>query len=389
MGVLYRKQKKYPQALTWYQSALKMRQKLPSHYNIAESRSGLSSTYLALDQFDESIRQAQEILRYKEEHQSLSQQMSAYYLMSKAYEKKTDYKKSLHYHKEYKVMSDSIYQRDMLSEIADKDALYQGAKKDKEIAKLDAVNLISQGKIKNRNRVILYSSIALVIISLLLFSLYRLLEKVSKQKLQLEGLVTEKDLLLREIHHRVKNNLQLVSSLLTMQGRSIDNESAIEAINDGKNRVRTMALIHQDLYNKNNITGIGVKKYVERLTQELFSTYNIDKNKITLHKRIDDIELDIDALVPLGLIINELITNSLKYAWPTKVLGNLYVSLIKSNDTITLTIKDDGIGFDPSIVREDSFGSTLISALTLQLNGEYNLNTKKGTEVIINFQTEK
>ncbi len=388
MGVLYRKQKQYSKALRWYTKALHLRQKLPSHYNIAESRSGLSSTYLALNQYDEAIKQANEILRYKEEHQSLSQQMSAYSLLSKAYEKKGAYRKALAFHKEYKIMSDSIYQRDMLSEIADKDALYQGAKKDKEITKLDAENLISQSKIKNKNKIILFGGIALGIISILLFSLYHLLKKVSIQKNKLQILVKEKDILLREIHHRVKNNLQLVSSLLTMQGRSIDNESAAQAINEGKNRVRTMALIHQDLYNKENITQIGIKQYVEKLTRELYTTYSLEENKIKLHHKIDDIELDIDALVPLGLIINELITNSLKYAWPNNENGNLFIELYKLNNTITLIIKDDGVGFDPKSIKSESFGSTLISALTLQLDGKYIYRNINGSEVTITFKTK-
>lgn len=383
MGVLRRKQGKYEEALKWYQSSLRIREELPSHYNIAESRSGLSATYLALGQFDEAIKQAQEVLRHKEDHQSLSQQISAYSHMAKAYEKKGNYKEAISYQKEYKIMSDSIYQRDMLSQIADKDALYQGAKKDEEIAKLDAANLISQGKIRNKNKVILLGGLALGMISILLFFLCQLLKKVSKQKNQLEGLVSEKDLLLREIHHRVKNNLQLVSSLLTLQGRSLDNDVALQAINEGKSRVRSMALIHQDLYSKESLTDISVKHYIEKLTQELFDMYQIDKEEITLAMNIQDMKLDVDTLIPLGLIINELITNSLKYAFPNKKYGSLVVRLHEKNKELILIVEDDGIGYNPEEIREHSFGNTLINALSEQLGGAITLSSTQGTSTQI------
>lgn len=385
MGVLNRKQGKNKEALQWYESSLKIRQKLPSHYNRAECRSGLASTYLALGQYNEAIRQAQEVLKHKEEHQSLSQQISAYSIMARAYEKKGQYKKAISYQKGYKSMSDSIYQRDMLSQIADKDALYQGAKKDEEIAKLDAKNIVSEGKIRNKNKIILLGGIAMGMISLLLFVLYRLLKKVSKQKNQLQGLVSEKDLLLREIHHRVKNNLQLVSSLLTLQGRSLDNDIALQAINEGKSRVRSMALIHQDLYSKESLTDINVKQYIEKLTQELFDLYQIDKKGVFLKMDIQDLKLDVDTLVPLGLIINELITNSLKYAFPNNKSGTLLISLHEKNNELKLIVEDDGVGYDPEKVREHSFGHTLINALSEQLGGKITKRSTKGTSTQISM----
>jgi len=209
--------------------------------------------------------------------------------------------------------------------------------------------------------------------------------KIADQNKQISKALTEKDILLKEIHHRVKNNLQLVSSMLTLQGRSIDDEMAVRAINEGKSRIRSMALIHQDLYNKDSIAGVGVADYLSRLTQELFTTYNIDSDRITLNTDIQDMELDIDTLIPLGLIINELFSNSLKYAFTHNKEGELSISLREHNDQMILTIKDNGVGFNPDKVRENSFGTTLISALTDQLEGEMEVNVDNGTEVVIRF----
>ena len=214
-------------------------------------------------------------------------------------------------------------------------------------------------------------------------------KKIDAQNKVISKALSEKDILLREIHHRVKNNLQLVSSMLTLQGRSIDDESALQAINEGKSRVRSMALIHQDLYSKDSITGINVTDYLNRLTNELFITYNIDSERIKLETNIQEIELDIDTLVPLGLIINELFSNCLKYAFPEDRKGVLSISLKEELGQLNLTIKDNGIGFDPNNVRESSFGTTLISALTDQLEGKMTINTENGTHVNISFSDYK
>jgi len=385
MGLLLRKQGKNKEALKWFKSALAIRKKLPSHYNIAESRSGLSATYLALGNLDESIMQANKILEYKDEHQSLSQQLSAYKYLSKAYEQKGVLSKALHFQKEYKLMSDSIYQRDMLNEIADKDALYQGAKKDKEIADLDAANMMAQSKIRNKNRIITIGGFGLGLISLLLYILYGLLRKVNNQKEQLSTMVIEKDFLLKEIHHRVKNNLQIVSSLLTLQGRNIGNETAIEAINEGKSRVRSLALIHQDLYRNENLKDVGVKEYIEKLTKELFSTYRVDPDRIKLNMDIQSIDLDVDTLIPLGLIMNELITNSLKFAFPGKREGILSLNLSKEDSNLILKITDNGIGYDFTQVKDNSFDSILITALTEQLEGSIKISTQDGTDIEISI----
>lgn len=286
-------------------------------------------------------------------------------------------------------MSDSIYNRDLLSEIETKDALYEKAKQDREITKLNAINEIADTKLSNKNKIISIGTVSLAIILTLLLFLCRLLQKYKNKKDKLAKALSEKDILLREIHHRVKNNLQLISSLLTLQGRSIDDEIAIKAINEGKNRVRSMALIHQDLYNKENLTGITVKTYMEKLIQELFDTYRIDKDRIKLELDIEDLELDVDTVIPLGLIINELITNSLKYAFPNEDTGILKVNLSEINDQLVLTISDNGIGYDTTKINKNSFGSTLVNALTEQLEGSIEIDNNQGTTILISIKDYK
>lgn len=255
---------------------------------------------------------------------------------------------------------------------------YESEKKELAISNLELIN-------SKQNQKLIGGGIALTLISLLSFFLFRLYKKVKGQKKVISKALSEKDILLREIHHRVKNNLQLVSSLLTLQGQSIDDKTVQQAINEGKSRVRSMALIHQDLYNKENLTDISVKDYLEKLTNELFHTYKIDSNKVQLHLDIQDIDLDVDTLVPLGLIINELITNCLKYAFPKNQSGNLNVKLAIHDKNLILNVVDDGIGYVPNDRKDTSFGSTLISALTEQLEGQIEIQSKNGTSVKIIF----
>ena len=248
--------------------------------------------------------------------------------------------------------------------------------------------LILQERLKRFTIVGLLASLILLVAGVSWYKLRKRNQVIKSQNEVISKALSEKDLLLREIHHRVKNNLQLVSGLLTLQGRSISDEMAQQAIQEGKNRVRSMALIHQDLYNKENLTGIGVNEYISKLTRELFATYNENVGRIKLHINVDDLELDVDTLVPLGLIINELITNSLKYAFKERTTGNLWIDLIRKDQHLQLTVKDDGIGFNQDKIRPNSFGTSLISSLTDQLEGTLSVLSVEGTCTTIIFDAD-
>lgn len=267
--------------------------------------------------------------------------------------------------------------------IQDLEAKYKRKEQNFKITLLDEKNASQAIMLNKQKQLLLGGGIALVIISFLTFFLLRLYRRVKSHKEQIARNLKEKELLLREIHHRVKNNLQLVSSLLTLQGRSIDDESILQAINEGKSRVRSMALIHQDLYSNDSLMEIGVKKYLENLAHELFETYNINRDRIKLYMDIENVQIDVDTLIPLGLIINELFTNSLKYAWPHEQNGSLNIKLVGEDQWIKLNITDDGVGFDVDSVGESSFGSTLISALVEQLEGKMSIDTSDGTKILL------
>lgn len=223
-------------------------------------------------------------------------------------------------------------------------------------------------------------------------------KKVENQNVEIENqnkiisaALDEKEILLKEIHHRVKNNLQIVSSLLGIQSRSIIDNKAKEAINEGRTRVHSMSLIHQDLYRKDNLTGVEMQNYLPKLASNLFDTYNIQGDHINLILDIDDIKLDVDTVIPIGLIVNELITNTLKYAFPGNRKGNLNISLTEINDTLLLIVVDDGIGLKQiqRETQEKSFGHSLIRAFKTKLDADIDISSLEGTSVSISIKKYK
>ena len=209
---------------------------------------------------------------------------------------------------------------------------------------------------------------------------------------KIEASLKEKEILLREIHHRVKNNMQIVSSLLGLQSQNIEDKKYKDLFIESQNRIHAMALIHEKLYQSESLTQINFKEYINEIVSNIFSSYCQNSN-IKIDINIENIPIYIDNAVPCGLIINELVTNSLKYAFPEGRPGKIQISVkLKDNNIIQLSISDDGIGIpkDMDIRNTKTLGLTLITALAeKQLNGELIINRQKGTEFQIKFRGTK
>ena len=205
---------------------------------------------------------------------------------------------------------------------------------------------------------------------------------------QVRASLKEKEVLLQEIHHRVKNNLQIISSLLHLHAGYINDQQALEIFQDSQNRVRSMALIHEKLYRSSNLAQIDFAEYVRDLTDYLFRAQKANLQGIDLNIQTDTIFLDIDAAIPCGLILNELVSNSLKHAFPIGWQGEICINLVFENDQrVILKVRDDGVGFPPDLdFREtDSLGLKLVDTLVSQLNGEIELDSSYGTNFKIIF----
>ena len=199
---------------------------------------------------------------------------------------------------------------------------------------------------------------------------------------QLRASLQEKEVLLKEIHHRVKNNMQVVTSLINLQARKTTDPTALALLRDSQTRVKSMALIHEKLYQSSDLAAIDFHEYVTNLLRFLQSTYVVSAQNVKLVCEVDSISLGVDIAVPCGLIINELVSNSLKYAFSHSADNKVIVSCHKRDDAhIVLTVSDNGDGFpdDVDFRDRDSLGLKLVHNLTNQLSGELTLDTTNGT----------
>ena len=202
--------------------------------------------------------------------------------------------------------------------------------------------------------------------------------------------LVEKEVMLKEIHHRVKNNLQIISSLLNLQSYHISDKQFVDAFNDSKNRVKSMALVHERMYETKDFTKINFGDYIKSLARDLFKTYNTT-NDISLDVNVDHDSFNIDTAIPCGLILNELISNSLKYAFPDGRKGKIQINVHANGDNCTeLFFSDDGIGIPEKInVKEvDTLGLKLIHILIDQLDGSSELIRSNGTCFKIKFKNQ-
>lgn len=214
-------------------------------------------------------------------------------------------------------------------------------------------------------------------------------QETEEKKRIIEVSLAEKETLLKEIHHRVKNNLQIISSLLNLQASRTSDENLKRIMGEARNRISSMALMHQKIYQSGNLSTVDFQAYITQMAQSIDSNFNNEKKEIRQHINTNGIALDIDTSIPLGLIINELLTNSYKYAFEGRKTGNIHLTLSEKNETeLELHVSDDGKGlppgFDPS--RLDSLGLKLVKGLAGQVKGKVRFENDNGTHCIIDFK---
>lgn len=205
---------------------------------------------------------------------------------------------------------------------------------------------------------------------------------------KIESSLKEKEMLLKEMHHRVKNNMQIVSSLMNLQSNYINDKGALEIFKESQNRVKTMALIHEKLYQSDDLSSVNLKDYIRDLSAKLFASYQNKAKSINLNLYLDNTNLSVDKCIAIGLILNELMSNSFKHAFTNKAVGEICISLTNFKDKITLTAADDGIGLpkDFDFRNTQSLGLQLVISLVDQHNGIIEYDGNDGAKFTILLQ---
>jgi two-component sensor histidine kinase len=226
-------------------------------------------------------------------------------------------------------------------------------------------------------------------------SLYQRVQTELRERQQIEtqlrASLKEKEVLLKEVHHRVKNNLQMVSSLLNLQANTIENPEVLKPFIESQQRVKTMALIHEKLYQSDNLAKIDFTEYVQALVGGMFQSYWSSKSTTHLHVEVAPVELAVDVAIPCGLIINELVSNALKYAFPNDRSGEIKILFSQSDiQQYRLTVADSGIGIPENLnfQQSPSLGLQLVCALARKLRGTIELDRTNGTAFSITFDSK-
>lgn len=208
---------------------------------------------------------------------------------------------------------------------------------------------------------------------------------------QLEESIKEKEVLLKEVHHRVKNNMQVISSILNLQSSYITDENALGIIRESQDRIKSMSFVHESLYQSNTLSEVNFAEYIQNIARNLYHSYGRPEGGIGLEYELDSIYLNLDTSIPLGLIINEVVSNSLKYAFQGRETGKIKIEFGKiSDEKMKLIISDDGIGLpeDFDIENAESLGLQLVTTLVTQVSGELDIDVSKGTSFSIVFKEQ-
>ncbi|MBT0607386.1 tetratricopeptide repeat protein [Aequorivita echinoideorum] len=377
---------RYPEALQNYKESLRLAQE--SNYQNALNTIGanLGEINLLVGNYEEALPYQLETIRLTEESGDLPNLPENYMHASTIYEKLGNYPAALEYQKKARIMGDSVAALESDRNMSELLTQYETEKKEQTITTQNAQ--IAQQKRTQTLYVILAALLAIIV-----FGMFFILQNIRKKRKALAILNTELDaknkqneLLLKEIHHRVKNNLEMVKSLIALQSAQLTDTASKEAMLASQNRVQSMGIIHQKLYQGNNLGAIEMKDYFLNLGEGVLDTFNAEQ-KVRIECAMDELNLDVDTAVPIGLIVNELLTNALKYAFPDGNSGKIDISLKHEKDALQLRVSDNGIGkMEGAVPKGTGFGTQLIRLLTQQLNGTMHEDHSHGTTLLFHFK---
>lgn len=392
LGAIQYKLGNYAEAEALGKEAYQVAETLDNKFEQGKAAVHLGRTFLQDQQFSKAEKYLLIADQLTNDNRERETKLQTYEALYQLYKIRKD-KRALSFHEKYAILQDSIRNDEQLREITRR-ALQYDFDKEKEILALEREKeeALLKGQLQQqrvqRNSSLIGLAAGIVIIALLWRS-YQQKQKsnqlLAAQKETIEQTLEERETLLKEIHHRVKNNLQVISSLLSLQSRSIQDPVALGAIEEGRNRVKAMALIHQNLYQDENLVGVHLPDYIQKLTANLINSYRIDQKQIKITQNIAPISLDADTLIPLALILNELISNALKYAFQEQEEGEIDVAINHLADGLKIVVSDNGSGLPPGFRPElsSSLGFKLIRSFVNKMKAHLDIFSEQGTKISI------
>ncbi|WP_170117704.1 histidine kinase dimerization/phosphoacceptor domain -containing protein [Chitinophaga ginsengisoli] len=398
----YKELKQYQQAQKYCDQLLDISKNLDKYEpDQSEVQYPVTEFYLATHQYELARKHLAQSDTFYKAIQSPLELNQNHFLWFKLDSIQGNYLAAIAHYQMYKTLSDSLLNETTSKHIEQLQVEFETEKKDQDIKMLENATKLQQNRLTQanhtRNWIIGAVLLLLVIIGLQANNSWIKQQANKKLKVQqqeiekknsaLQHLITEKEWLIKEIHHRVKNNFHTVSGLLATQSEYLKTNEAIEAVSESHHRIQAMSLIHQKLYQSDNLSAIYMPDYVYELADYLRDSFNIRKS-VQFNLQIEPIELNLSHCIPLGLIMNEAITNSIKYAFPDKKNGTICISLKHTSESnLQLTISDDGVGLRQNLATQShqSMGMKLMYGLSEDIDGKFSITGHNGTEITLEF----
>jgi len=386
IGQIYEDKEEFKKALSFYNKSLLIFKEEKDKEGVSISLNRMARVYFKQNIINKSRESALEAISLAKESGNEELIMNSSLLLSSIYERDKLWEKAFEFQKLHVKMRDRVKSIEVQKETAETQIKYDLSSQQQKIDFLSFKNRTQETRLKENKISIVLISIALAIVTILVFGYRRSNKKKQLINELLERENNTKKTILQEIHHRIKNNLQVVNSLLRMQASKTEDKDIKIAFKETQSRVVSMAKLHEKMYNSGDFKNLNSKEYINHLVEDIIENYTVEK-KVSLKLDIEEVIFDSKIMMPLSLIINEVITNSLKYAFNSEENPIITVKLKQFNTTKNeLYIADNGTGYD-SEKENKGLGTKLIKSLTKQISGTIHHNTNNGTSVTITFSS--
>ena len=397
LAKIYYAKKDYEKAIQYYKQSEFYSLQSNNLFNLIPTYNSLAIVYKELKKYDEAKNYSNKSINISKQIGALEREMFCHETMSNILFAMGDYKNAYESFKNYSIIKDSIFTSDKNDAIAEMQAKFDVEKNQQKVKEIELQKTIDD-EANTKQRLLLIVLIIVILISLVFtMVLFRNKQKVNhllEQKNEaIQANLEQKEMMMSEIHHRVKNNLQMVSSILDLQARDLTDEKSMRVIEDSLSRINAISLIHQRLYQSENIRGIKINTYLQELAHDILKNFSssVTTTPIQLTCKVDELNMDLESAIPIGLITAELITNACKYAFTGIEKPEINITLNKQNDTLILKVIDNGVGKQAAVNESGtSFGTKLIKSLSRKLRAEIKENSSpNGTSIqlkITNFK---
>lgn len=392
LGDLFKSKKDWLQALKYYNKALGLHLDMGNALSATQMYTHLAEVYLAIDNIDQAIFHAKKGLENAMAISAKNIEITNLELLSEAYFRQQNYPQAFHYLKSYHERKNDLLKGNTLQKIETLRVNYYEEKNQREVAQLKQKEIQKNAELQQRTLLIIIFSILLIssiIVALLLYSRNKLKnrnnELLQKKNKQLNQKNKEGEILLHEIRHRIKNNLQTISSLLNLHSRQLsDHQKSL--IKESNDRLTAIAMVHDKLHHDTKYAMIILDVYLKDLTDNLVVSYGIPN--LSVHYQLEPIEVDANSAIHLGIIVNELVTNALKHAFMDQESPELSLTVESPDEEwVTLRVKDNGKGFSGTSIKSESFGVELTSMLVQEMKGDITYQNGQGTEVTVTIRS--